>query len=104
MTHCEKSSQKDLDLRLEEKSALKSKKFVAFLVSQMGFFVLMAIMLFRQEVGEIGENVLFMVLAVTSGVLASFYIGGQALVDKYVRVAVIMAGRDASKQNDVQAH
>lgn len=76
-----------------EKGALASKKFIAFLVCEIGFFLLMGIMLFEQEIGELGENVAFMVLAVTAGTLAAFYIGGQALVDRYVRVATIMTGR-----------
>lgn len=75
-----------------EKRAFASKKFIAFLVCEVGFFLLMAIMLFEQEMSELGENMAFMVLAVTAGTLASFFIGGQALVDRYVRVATIMTG------------
>lgn len=76
-----------------EKPALQSKKFVAFLVTELGFFVLMGIMLFRQDMDSLAQNTAFLVLAITAGFLAAAYIGGQALVDKYVRVAQITTGR-----------
>lgn len=78
-----------------EKGALASKKFIALMVVEVGLFALMAMMILEQEMDKIGENVAFMVLAVTAGTLASFYIGGQALVDRYVRVAQITMGRSA---------
>ena len=76
-----------------EKPALQSKKFVAYLVAEVGFFVLMGMMLFRQDMDSLAQNTAFLVLAITAGFLAAAYIGGQALVDKYVRVAQITTGR-----------
>jgi len=76
-----------------EKFPLASKKFVAFLIVEIGLFVIMGLMVSDQEIGKLGENVAFMVLAVTAGMLASFYIGGQALVDRYIRVAQITMSR-----------
>lgn len=81
-----------------EKPALQSKKFVAFLVVELGFFVLMGIMLFRQDMDGLAQNTAFLVLAITAGFLAAAYIGGQALVDKYVRVAQITTGRVLPKE------
>lgn len=76
-----------------ERKWWQSKKFFAFLVCEVGFFTLMGAMIYEQEMNRLGENVAFMVLAITSGVLACSYIGGQALVDKYVRVAVLTMGK-----------
>jgi len=76
-----------------EKAWWQSKKFFAFLIAELGFFVLMGIMIYEQEMDKLGDNMAFMVLAVTSGVLACSYIGGQALVDKYIRVAKITMGK-----------
>lgn len=77
-----------------EKPALQSKKFVAFLVCEVGFFVLMAFMLAQGSVNDLGGNMAFMVLAVTSGFLATAYIGGQAAVDAYVRAAAMTMGKE----------
>lgn len=74
-----------------DKSALSSKKFLAFLFAEVGFFILMGMMLAEEGISSLSENAAFMVLAITAGVLACSYIGGQALVDRYVRVATIMA-------------
>ena len=76
-----------------EKSWWQSKKFIAFLASQGGFFALMGAMILEQEMTQLGENVAFMVLAVTAGFLATGYILGQAALDKYIRVAKITMGR-----------
>jgi hypothetical protein len=76
-----------------EKAWWQSKKFVAFLATELGFFTLMGAMIFEQEMDQLGENVAFMVLAVTAGFLAVGYILGQAYIDKYIRVAKITMGR-----------
>jgi len=76
-----------------EKSWWQSKKFVAFLATELGFFLLMGAMIYEQDMDKLGENVAFMVLAVTSGFLAVGYILGQAYIDKYIRVAQITMGR-----------
>jgi hypothetical protein len=76
-----------------EKAWWQSKKFIAFMATQLGFFVLMGAMIYEQEMAKIGENVAFMVLAVTSGFLATGYILGQAALDKYIRVAKITMGK-----------
>ena len=76
-----------------EKSHLASKKFVAFLVTEVGLFTLLGIMILLGELDTLGENVAFMVLAVTAGFVAVGYILGQSSLDRYVRVAMITAGK-----------
>lgn len=71
-----------------EKSALQSKKFIAFLVVEVGLFLLMAFMIWKG-----GDKINLLTLIITAGFLASFFIGGQALVDKYTRVAEIAASK-----------
>ena len=82
-----------------EKAWWQSKKFIAFLGSEGGFFALMGAMIYEQEMAKIGENVAFMVLAVTAGFLATGYILGQAALDKYIRVAKITMGRGNGDDN-----
>lgn len=78
----------------KEKPALKSKKFVAFLFVELGFFILMSLMLYRQQVDSLAQNTAFMVLAVSAAFLGIGYCLGQSYVDKFVRVAAITMGRD----------
>ncbi len=86
-----------------EKKALSSKKFLAFLFAEAGFFVLMGMMLYLQEIDKVGENLAFMVLAVTAGFIATGLILGQGSLDRYVRVAMIMAGKgDVGKVEPVE--
>jgi len=77
----------------KEKPALQSKKFIAYLIVTFGFFVIMALMLYQQEVDTLAENTAFMVVVVTQGFLAVGYILGQASLDRYVRVAKMGLGR-----------
>lgn len=84
-----------------EKSHLASKKFVAFLVTVVGLFALMAMVIFRGDLDTLGDNVAFMVLAVTTGFVAVGYILGQSSLDRYVRVALITAGKgDPDKKEE----
>ena len=76
-----------------EKAWWQSKKFFAFLMAEFGFFALMGAIIYTQEMDKLGENIAFMVLAVTAGFLAVGYILGQAYIDKYIRVAKITMGR-----------
>jgi len=74
-----------------DKPALKSKKFIAFLVTQCGLFALMAMMLFLQNVDKLGANTAFITLAATAGFLAVGYILGQASLDRYVHLTKLTA-------------
>ena len=73
----------------KEKPALKSKKFVAFLVTQICFFILEVLMVWRLDIELLSTNFAFMTVVVTQGFLAVGYILGQAALDRYVRVAKI---------------
>ena len=76
-----------------EKAWWQSKKFIAFLTSQLGFFVLMGIILKFQDMDKLGDNLAFMVLAVTAGFFGVGYVLGQSYIDKYIRVAQITMGK-----------
>lgn len=76
-----------------EKEWWQSKKFFAFLVCEIGFFALMGAMIYEQEMDKIGENLAFMVLAVTSGFGMVGFCLGQSYIDRYVQVAQVAMGR-----------
>lgn len=81
----------------KEKPALQSKKFVAYLLTTVGFFVIMGLMLWEQEVKTLGENTAFMVVVVTQGFLSTGFILGQAALDKFIRVAKITRGQHSGE-------
>lgn len=83
-----------------EKPALKSKKFIAFLLVSVGFFAMMGMMIWLHEVKTLAENTAFMVLVITQGFLATGYILGQAALDKYIRVAKIARGQHSGENGN----
>ncbi len=81
------------------KGTLKSKKFIAYLLSEFGWKLLILYVLW--EYGKGIDHYAFMVLIsmiVTSGFIQIGYILGQAALDKYTHVAVTALEREA---NDV---
>ena len=76
-----------------EKTPLASKKFIAMLIAEIGFFALMGMMLWLHEVGSLLESTAFIALAIICGFIVVGYCLGQSYVDKFVRVAEITMGR-----------
>jgi len=71
------------------KLPLKSKKFLAYLIADLGWKVLMFYVIWEYQTKI--EHYAFMVLVsmiVTSGIIQIGYILGQAALDKYTHVAV----------------
>ena len=71
-----------------DKLPLKSKKFIAYLISELGWKILIGLVLFQYS-GKI-EHYSFMLLiaiVVTSGFIQVGYILGQAALDKYSLLA-----------------
>lgn len=85
-------------IRSIEKGALSSKKFIAFLLCESGFFILMAMMIKDQDLSILSQNLAFMTLSVTAGFGMVGYCLGQSFIDRYVRVATLMA-RTPNSQN-----
>lgn len=83
---------------LPEKNPLQSKKFVAYLIASILWkaIILVALFVFREQLKEATmAGWWFMVSTViVAGFVDTVYIGGQAAVDTFVRVAhTIMTGR-----------
>jgi len=77
------------------KSPLQSKKFVAFLVSEATWkVVLIAVLLVGIKEAKIDVFIGSIALAIViiAGAIEALYIGGQAGLDKYTRIAQIAAG------------
>ena len=70
-------------------TALQSKKFIGFVMAELTWKVAILVSLI---LGYSVTTVLGMVLV--AGFLEVAYIGSQAMLDRYVRVAEIAAGKD----------
>jgi hypothetical protein len=72
---------------------LDSKKFLAFLLCEITWKVvlLVALVVFREEFSEVGMSAWWFMISivVTVGFVEIGYIGGQAWLDRYVKVAEI---------------
>lgn len=65
-----------------EKSPLQSKKFIGYLLSNMGSKILLFWMISQKT-----QEVVLMTMIIASAFLDVGYVLGQAALDKYVRVA-----------------
>jgi len=83
------------DPTLLNKLPLKSKKFLAYLIADLGWKILMFYVIWEYQTKI--EHYAFMVLVpmiVTSGCIQNGYILGQAALDKYTHVAVTALDKD----------
>lgn len=68
--------------------ALKSKKFVAYLIAELGWKVLIGLILWQYSAKiEHYSFALLMTIVITSGFIQVGYILGQAALDKYSMLA-----------------
>lgn len=70
-----------------EKAPMQSKKFIAYLLSNLGTKLLMFWMVYRQE-----SDIVLTTVVTAAAFIDVGYILGQAALDKYVRVASIDKG------------
>ena len=78
-----------------DKTPLKSKKFIAYLIADIGWKIVILYMLTHLSSKlEAGELTFLMTIVVTSGVIQIGYILGQAALDKYINAAVDILDKD----------
>ena len=78
-----------------EKTPLQSKKFVAFLVGEATWKVILGLVLvLGMKDGSINPMIggICLAIVVIAGAMEALYIGGQAGLDKYTRIAQIAVG------------
>lgn len=85
-----------------DKSPIKSKKFLAYLVSDIGWKVIIMYMIMHLKAKlTVQELTLLVTIVITSGVIQIGYILGQVALDKYISAAVEILDNDEKdkKQN-----
>lgn len=79
--------------------ALKSKKFVAYLIAELGWKVLIGYILWQYSAKiEHYSFMLLMTIVITSGFIQVGYILGQAALDKYSMLAEKAIDEQAGKK------
>jgi hypothetical protein len=83
-----------------DKLPLKSKKFIAYIISEFGWKALILVMLLQY--GSKIDHYAFLVIVsmiVTSGFIQIGYILGQAYIDKYTQIALAAIDSDDKKKD-----
>ena len=77
----------------------ESKKFLAYIISEITWKIILlaALLIFHDEFAEVGAMAwwFMMSVVVTAGFVEIGYIGGQAWLDRYVRVAEIAKSQES---------
>lgn len=78
-----------------DKTPLKSKKFIAYLIADIGWkcIILYTLMHLKSKL-ETGELTFLLTVVITSGIIQIGYILGQAALDKYINAAVEIFDKD----------
>lgn len=79
----------------KDKLPLQSKKFVAYLISDFGWKVIILYMLINLKSSLAPSDLTFLLtVVITSGVIQIGYILGQSALDKYLHAAVNILDKD----------
>jgi hypothetical protein len=82
-----------------DKTPLKSKKFIAYLIADLGWKIIILYMLMHlQSKLQPSELTFLLTVVITSGVIQIGYILGQAALDKYINAAVDILDKDQEKK------
>ena len=85
----------------QDKTPMQSKKFVAYLLSEIGWKGLLFYIIHTHP-GDINHTLLVLLLTVviTSGVIQIGYILGQVALDKYITAAVDILDKDEEDKKE----
>ena len=82
-----------------DKTPLKSKKFIAYLIADFGWKIVILYMLTHLQSKLQPEELTFLLtVVITSGIIQIGYILGQAALDKYINAAIEIFDRDKSEE------
>jgi hypothetical protein len=80
-----------------EKPFWKSKKFIAYMTAEIGWKAALFMMIYLHA-SSFQEATAMLTIIFVSGFVQVTFIGGQAALDKYVRVAQVMHGVEQSEK------
>lgn len=81
-----------------DKTPLKSKKFIAYLIADFGWKIIILYMLMHLKSKlEPSELTFLLTVVITSGIIQIGYILGQVALDKYISAAVDIFDKDKTE-------
>jgi hypothetical protein len=84
-----------------DKTPLKSKKFLAYLLADLGWKIIILYMLAHLQSKLDPEELTFLLtVVITSGIIQIGYILGQAALDKYITAAVDIFDKDNKNEKN----
>ena len=84
---------------MSDKKPMQSKKFIAYLVADLGWKGVILYMLMHLQSKLDPEELTFLLtVVITSGIIQIGYILGQAALDKYINAAVDIFDKDETKK------
>jgi len=83
-------------MNAHEKLPLSSKKFLAYLLADIGWKIILGILIYKNCEGK--QLVLLLTIVIVSGFVQTGYILGQAALDRYVRIAEITTNLNKKKE------
>jgi len=84
-----------------DKNPVKSKKFLAYLISDIGWKIIIMYMIMHLKAKlTVQELTLLMTIVITSGVIQIGYILGQVALDKYINAAVDILDNDKKDEKN----
>ncbi len=84
-----------------DKTPLKSKKFLAYLLADLGWKIIILYMLMHLQSKLDPEELTFLLtVVITSGIIQIGYILGQAALDKYITAAVDIFDKDNKNEKN----
>lgn len=86
-----------------DKTPLKSKKFLAYLLADLGWKAIILYMLMHLQSKLDPEELTFLLtVVITSGIIQIGYILGQAALDRYISAAVDIFDKDEKNNKEEQ--
>jgi|TARA_R110000824_G_scaffold63518_13_gene166988 hypothetical protein len=87
---------------VSDKLPLQSKKFAAFLISEVSWKVIIlvcVVKLIQESEQAVSLHSIMLTSVIIAGFIEAGYIGGQAWLDRYVKVAQITTGNGNTAQS-----
>ena len=90
---------------MKDKLPLQSKKFAAFLISEVTWKIIILVCVVKlihetEATEDIGLHTIMLTAVIIAGFIEAGYIGGQAWLDRYVKVAEITTGNGTSARSE----
>jgi len=83
------------------KSPMNSKKFIAYLVAELAWKIIIVTLILSRD--KLGDNIIMLTVVLVAGFIEVLYVGGQAALDRYIHLAKIasVSGKSPRQITDI---